>query len=112
MCGLYLLGVFRTDHDHGDVKVGTGRIIFGAVFLGLAIYMAPALFGRPPQSLVWDRLIVGILPPDSSEFAAPRKSPAAEAKRGVASHEVKATSTDPGPGRERREESSRRRSGE
>ena len=71
VCGLYLLGIFRTDHDHGDVKVGTGRIIFGAVFLGMAIYMAPALFGRPPQSMVWDRLIVGILPPDSAEFAGP-----------------------------------------
>ena len=34
VCGLYLLGVFRTDHDHGDVKVGTGRIIFGAVVPG------------------------------------------------------------------------------
>ncbi len=71
VCGLYLLGIFRTDHDHGDVKVGTGRIIFGAVFLGLAIYMAPALFGRPPKSLIWDRLIVGILPPDASEFSTP-----------------------------------------
>ena len=96
VCGLYLLGVFRTDHDHGDVKVGTGRIIFGAAFLGLAIYMAPALFGRPPQSLVWDRLIVGILPPDSAEFAAPRSSPAPQANAAaIASHDVKATSTDP-----------------
>ena len=68
VCGLYLLGIFRTDHDHGDLKVGTGRIIFGAAFLGLAIYLVPALFGRPPQSLVWDRLIVGILPPDSAEL--------------------------------------------
>ena len=73
VCGLYLLGLFRTEGDHGDVKVGTGRIIFGAVFLGLAIYLAPALFGHPPQSLVWDRLIVGILPPDSAEFAGPAR---------------------------------------
>jgi thiol:disulfide interchange protein len=96
VCGLYLLGIFRTDHDHGDVKVGTGRIIFGAAFLGLAIYMAPALFGRPPQSLVWDRLIVGILPPDASEFYphAPLSGAGAETSA-VASHEVKATSKDP-----------------
>ncbi len=96
VCGFYLLGIFRTDHDHGDVKVGTGRIIFGAAFLGLAIYMAPALFGRPPQSLVWDRLIVGILPPDASEFypQAPLSGAGAEPSA-VASHEVKATSKDP-----------------
>ena len=70
VCGFYLLGFFRTDHDHDDVKVGPGRMVFGALFLGLAPYMAPALFGRPPQGLIWDRLIVGILPPDSSEFSA------------------------------------------
>jgi thiol:disulfide interchange protein len=96
VCGLYLLGVFRTDHDHGDVKVGTGRIIFGAVFLGLAIYMAPALFGRPPQSLVWDRLIVGILPPDSGRFyPSPQLAGAGGENAAIAGHDVKATSADP-----------------
>ena len=78
VCGIYLLGLFRTDHDHDEVKVGPGRLVFGALFLGLALFLAPALFGRPPQSLVWDRLIVGILPPDSSEFSTPTsRSPAA-----------------------------------
>ena len=71
VCGFYLLGFFRTDHDHDEVKVGPGRMVFGAIFLGLALYMMPALFGRPPQSLVWDRLLVGILPPDASEFYPP-----------------------------------------
>ena len=41
---------------------------FGALFLGLAIYLAPALVGHPPRSLIWDRLIVGILPPDAAEL--------------------------------------------
>ena len=96
VCGLYLLGIFRTDHDHGDVKVGTGRIIFGAVFLGLSIYMAPALFGRPPQSLVWNRLIIGILPPDSKSFYPPPQFTGAGGENAaIASHDVKATSTDP-----------------
>ena len=72
VCGFYLLGFFRTDHDHDEVKVGPGRMVFGTLFLGMALYMAPALFGRPPQSLVWDRLIVGILPPDASEFNPPQ----------------------------------------
>jgi thiol:disulfide interchange protein len=96
VCGLYLLGVFRTDHDHGDVKVGTGRIIFGSLFLAMAIYMAPALFGRPPQSLVWDRLIFGILPPDAGEFSAPRQLAGGGGDGGASgSQGVKATSTDP-----------------
>jgi len=98
VCGFYLLGFFRTDHDHDDIKVGPGRMVFGSLFLGLALYMAPALFGRPPHGLIWDRLIIGILPPDSSEFSAPvQVVGAASGGVGVAAGpaEVKATSTDP-----------------
>ncbi|MGZ3432293.1 MAG: cytochrome c biogenesis protein CcdA [Isosphaeraceae bacterium] len=100
VCGFYLLGFFRTDHDYDVVKVGPGRVVFGALFLGLALYMAPALFGRPPQGLIWDRLIVGILPPDSSEFSAPVQV-AGGASGGGGGGEatgpvaVKATSNDP-----------------
>lgn len=94
VCGLYLLGIFRTDHDHDEVKVGPGRMVFGTLFLGLALYMAPALFGRPPESLVWDRLIVGILPPDSSEFN-PLVAAAGMGGGGQAAVEVKASSADP-----------------
>jgi thiol:disulfide interchange protein DsbD len=92
VCGCYLLGFFRTDHDYDEVKVGAGRMLFGALFLGLALYMAPALFGYPPRSLVWDRLIVGILPPDSAEFGA-----GAQLAGGPSSgpSEVKASSSDP-----------------
>jgi thiol:disulfide interchange protein len=95
VCGVYLLGLFRTDHDYDEVKVGPGRIIFGCLFLGLGLYMAPALFGRPPQGLIWDRLIVGILPPDSSELSAPEVQLVAKGDGGEAAREVKATSTDP-----------------
>ncbi len=90
VCGIYLLGLFRTDHDYDEVKVGPGRILFGCLFLGLALYMAPALFGRPPQGLIWDRLIVGILPPDSNELVAEVRTAG-----GPTVEEVKATSTDP-----------------
>ena len=97
VCGIYLLGLFRTDHDHDEVKVGPGRLVFGALFLGLALYMAPALFGRPPASLVWDRLIVGILPPDSNELSA--EISGRRQRRGVDRRRplrpIKATSTDP-----------------
>jgi thiol:disulfide interchange protein len=97
VCGLYLLGLFRTNHDHDDVKVGPGRLVFGTLFLGLALYMSPALFGRPPRSLVWDRLIVGILPPDSNELTAdvaPANSGNAFASAAPL-EEVKATSKEP-----------------
>jgi len=70
VCGLYLLGVFRTDHDHGAGGVGPGRLVVGTGFLVLALYLAPALFGRPPESLVWNRLVVGLLPPDAGELTA------------------------------------------
>lgn len=93
VCGVYLLGLFRTDHDYDEVKVGSGRIVFGCAFLGLALYMMPGLFGRPPQGLVWDRMIVGILPPDSNELTAEVR--VASAAGGGESEEVKATSTDP-----------------
>jgi thiol:disulfide interchange protein DsbD len=92
VCGIYLLGLFRTDHDHDEVKVGPGRLVCGALFLALALFMFPALVGRVPQSVVWNRLIVGILPPDSSEFSANTQL-AAGAESAV--HDVKATSTDP-----------------
>ncbi len=91
VCGLYLLGLFRTDHDHDEVKVGPGRLIFGAAFLGLALFLMPALFGRVPQSQVWNRLIVGLLPPDFATFSASTQV----AGGGESSSAVKATSTDP-----------------
>ncbi len=92
--GLYLLGIFRTDHDYEEVKVGAGRMIFGTLFLALALYLAPALFGNPPQSLVWDRLVVGILPPDSGELSgAGRIASRAGGEAGIAP--VKAVSNDP-----------------
>jgi thiol:disulfide interchange protein len=92
VCGTYLLGLFRTDHDHDEVKVGPGRLVCGSLFLALALFMAPALFGHVPQSVVWNRLIVGILPPDSSEFSAHVQLAGAG---DPSLREVKATSTDP-----------------
>ncbi len=97
VCGLYLLGVFRTEHDHGEVKVGSIRIVSAVLFLGLAIYMMPALFGRPPKSLVWDRLIMGLLPPDAIEFRAVEQlaGNSGDSSGSVPLRNVKATSTDP-----------------
>ena len=65
VCGVYLLGLFRTDHDHDEVKVGPGRLLAGTFFLGIALFLAPALFGQPPSSKVW-YTFVGLLPPTST----------------------------------------------
>ena len=92
VCGLYLLGIFRTDHDHEEVKIGPGRLVGGTLFLGLALFFAPALFGRPPQSQVWF-LVAGILPPDAAELNAP--APVAGGGGGPVAHETKAQSPDP-----------------
>jgi thiol:disulfide interchange protein DsbD len=69
VCGVYLLGLFRTDHDHDEVKVGPGRLLTGALFLALALYFAPALFGKAPKGQLWD-LVVGLFPPDVTELVA------------------------------------------
>jgi thiol:disulfide interchange protein DsbD len=97
VCGFYLLGFFRTDQDQGEIKVGVGRLILGTSFLGLALFLAPALFGHPPQSLIWDRLVVGLLPPDAiSDFSSAPTGPTALASSAVpAGREKHATSTDP-----------------
>lgn len=39
VCGMYLLGLFRTDHDYEEPKVGPGRLLFGCSFLFLAMYL-------------------------------------------------------------------------
>jgi thiol:disulfide interchange protein DsbD len=80
VCGVYLLGLFRTDHDHDAVKVGPVRMLSGALFLILALYLAPALFGMPPQGKVYGYL-VGILPPDAGELDAKRGLLAALSQR-------------------------------
>ena len=70
ICGIYLLGLFRTDHDYEEIKVGPGRIIFGWLFLTLSLFLTPALFGRPPENKIW-YLVAGLLPADASDLKAP-----------------------------------------
>ena len=92
VCGIYLLGLFPTDHDYEEPKVGPGRILFGCLFLFLAVFLAPALFGRPPQSQIYTRLVVGILPPDAGELNA---ITVGSSSGGESGHGIKATSSDP-----------------
>jgi thiol:disulfide interchange protein DsbD len=44
LCGLYLLNVFRLPHDSPLEHLGVPRMLFGLLFLGLAVYLLPALF--------------------------------------------------------------------
>lgn len=67
VCGLYLLGIFRTDHDD-EVQVGPIRLVGGALFLAMGLYLSPALFGYPPRSQIYNRLVVGLLPGDSHKL--------------------------------------------
>ncbi len=75
VCGIYLLGLFKTDHDQSDAKVGPVRIVSGMLFLFLSLYLAPALFGQPPSGQIYNRLIVGLLPPKGSETKATSTDP-------------------------------------
>ena len=75
VCGIYLLGLFKTDHDYADAKVGAGRISFAMLFLVLALYLAPALFGQTPTGPIFERLVVGLLPPKGTEVKATSPDP-------------------------------------
>lgn len=44
LCGLYLIGLFRLPHDSPEEHISVPRLLFSAVFIGLALYLAPALF--------------------------------------------------------------------
>jgi thiol:disulfide interchange protein len=43
LCGLYLLGVFHLPHDTPAENIGVPRLLFSAAFIGLGLYLAPAL---------------------------------------------------------------------
>lgn len=85
--GMYLLGLFQSDHDMERPKVGAGRLLIGSMFLALSLHVTPALFGRPPHSRIWDQGFVALLPPDVGTLRAPTGG------GGVAEAEQRATSS-------------------
>jgi thiol:disulfide interchange protein DsbD len=95
VCGLYLLGLFRTDHDHEAIRVGPVRMLLGASMLFLALYLAPALFGTPPKSRMYNRLVVGLLPADSHELEQRPVLPSAVGEGPPRFLAKQATSADP-----------------
>jgi thiol:disulfide interchange protein len=44
LCGLYLINVFRIGHDEPQESVSVPRFLFGALFIGVALYLLPGLF--------------------------------------------------------------------
>jgi len=52
-CGLYLLNLYRLPHDEERPNIGVPRLLFATTFLGLAVYLAPALLkpaeGKRPR---------------------------------------------------------------
>ena len=110
VCGIYLLGLFRTSHDHDAVQVGPTRMLIGMSFLAVALFLMPALFGVKPQNKVYEA-VAGILPPDEQDLDVRRQtvfdirsllakqgaSPANPGASGsvIAAGPVKATSKDP-----------------
>jgi thiol:disulfide interchange protein DsbD len=49
LCGCYLLGFYRLPHDSPAESIAVPRLVLGAVFLGFAFYLLPALFKVGPE---------------------------------------------------------------
>jgi thiol:disulfide interchange protein DsbD len=49
LCGLYLLGLFRLHHDSPVEAITAPRLLLSLLFLGLAVYLTPALFRVGPE---------------------------------------------------------------
>ncbi len=52
LTGLYILGRVRLPHESPVGKVGAARWLFGALFLALALVMAPGFWKIPPPNLI------------------------------------------------------------
>ncbi len=64
-CGLYLLGLYRLPHDTPVEGIGVPRMLLATIFLGLALYMTPALWRKTPQGVVGEA-VVAFAPLDTS----------------------------------------------
>jgi thiol:disulfide interchange protein DsbD len=69
-CGLYLLNVYRLPHDEEKPNIGVPRLLFALLFLGLSIYLAPALIkgadgkSQRPAGAVYAWVEAFLLPED------------------------------------------------
>lgn len=63
-CGLYLLGLYRLPHDSPVESIGAIRLILATIFMGIGLYMLPALWRIQPQGIIGEGL-VAFLPYDT-----------------------------------------------
>ncbi len=49
ICGLYLLNVFQLPHDSPTERIGVTRMLTGAAFIALSLYLLPAVFQKGPE---------------------------------------------------------------
>ena len=78
--GLYLLNMYRLPHDEEKPNIGVPRLGFALVFLGLAVYLAPALLkdangkAQRPSGVVFAWVDAFLLPDASVEFSVDLKA--------------------------------------
>lgn len=63
-CGIYLLGGFRMPHDEPFEHLSVPRMILATIFIGMSVYLAPALWRVKPLGIVGESL-VAFLPLDT-----------------------------------------------
>jgi thiol:disulfide interchange protein DsbD len=68
-CGLYLLGLFRLPHDTPVESIGVPRFLLATLFLGLGLYMTPALWHKTPQGVL-GQFLVSFAPLDTEQGGA------------------------------------------
>jgi thiol:disulfide interchange protein DsbD len=61
--GLYLMGFFRLPHDEPLEHIGVLRMLFAALFFGLAIYMTPLMKRVRPEGVVAEKIQAFLPPP-------------------------------------------------
>jgi thiol:disulfide interchange protein DsbD len=79
-CGLYLLNLYRLPHDEEKPNIGVVRLLFAVIFLGLALYLSPALFKGPngttnrPDGVVYAWVEAFLLPESKAEVGTDLKA--------------------------------------
>ena len=63
-CGIYLLGFIRLPHDTPQEHISVPRLVLATIFIGLGIYMTPALWRETPSGIIGQGL-VAFLPLDT-----------------------------------------------
>lgn len=87
-CGLYLFNVYRLPHDHEAAEsIGVLRLVFGVVFLSLALYLLPGMFkedrehSQKPRGVAYEWVRSFLLPDERSDWQADLGSALVQAER-------------------------------